>query len=376
MTLHRLAETPIDNLIERLDELESIRQLSNSQWQRTYARIEDRRDPLLVLVYEKANEQPLKVEISPQPMPGARRDGDEAWILISSSSDDPALPTLNRALHAYSCEQIVRYRPGKRCTFRGFSKGGQVFVKVLADDRGAQIAADAEILELHREDFAFEIASCVGWDSTHRALCHRAVPGKSIVPALVSGTGTDLAARLGNALASLSESEVASVSEFGSRDQIGRSSKYADKFRKRAPQLRTLIDDFMGALLGGHDVVPDTAHRPIHGSPHPHQWLEHKDRLALVDFDRLSIGPIEIDAATFIAELDFERGGMAAESEAFLSAYTQRAGAIDRRLLTLYRVHKHFSKAFKVALSVEPHRIVRAEQILKGGLARLREALR
>jgi aminoglycoside phosphotransferase (APT) family kinase protein len=132
-----------------------------------------------------------------------------------------------------------------------------------------------------------------------------------------------------------------------------------------------LIDAFVEALIRGHESTPDTPSRTIHGSPHPHQWLDHCGRLALVDFDRLSLGPIEIDAATFVAELDFEKGGLRSEVAAFLAAYEKRVGVLDHRLLALYRAHKHFAKAFKAALAVETSREVRAAGILKASLAQL-----
>ena len=376
MNLESPIAMPIDSLIAGLGDLPAIRLLHDSKWQRTFGRIEAGPTPTLVLAYEKPQERSLRIQISATETAGARRDGDEAWITIASCSDDPALPTLPRALKVYHCDQIIRYRPGKRCTFRGFAGGRPAFIKVLADDRGAMIASDAVALASKRHLLDFDIADCLGWDRPLQALTHVAIEGQPVPPLLLARDGKEVAARIGHSLASLPKSGIKPAHVFGAKQQMKRTVKYANKLRKLTPRLAPLSNKLVNALAHAHVVVPDTPHGTIHGSPHPHQWLDNRGRLALVDFDRLSIGPIEIDAATFVAELDFEAGGMAAESEAFLTAYARRMKRLDRRLLEVYRAHKHFAKAFKAALSIDPNREGRAEQLLRGALRLLQEGLR
>jgi Phosphotransferase enzyme family len=376
MNLESPMAMPIDALIAGLGDLPAIRMLHDGQWQRTFGRIEAGPNPTLVLAYEKPQERSLRIQVSATETAGARRDSDDAWITIASCSDDPALPTLPRALKVYQCDQIIRYRPGKRCTFRGIAGGRPAFIKVLADDRGAMIASDAAALARGRHLLDFDIADCLGWDRPLKALTHVAIEGRPVPPLLLAGDGKDLASRIGHSLASLPKSGIKPGYVFGAKQQMKRTAKYAKKLRKLTPRLAPLSNKLVNALAHAHVVVPDTSHGTIHGSPHPHQWLENHGRLALVDFDRLSLGPIEIDAATFVAELDFEAGGMPAESEAFLTAYARRMQRLDRRLLTVYRAHKHFAKAFKSALSIDPNREARAERILRDALRLLQEGLR
>lgn len=366
-------DTPnaLDELVARLDQSSTLKQLHTDKWRRTYGRIDPGASASITLVYEKDGELPIRVNVGAHPHEGARPEAGIGWINSSTCMDDLVLTTLEPAYEAYRCEQIVRYRPGKRCTFRGQSAGHHAFVKVLADDRGEVIAQDSLALQNCRGSLDFDIADCLGWDDDLQALAHRAIPGTSVMPAMLGGNAVGLTARIGTALGSLPLSPAAPTATFTARDQIKRTSKYARKFNRAAPSLGSLIDAFVEALIRGHESTPDTPSRTIHGSPHPHQWLDHCGRLALVDFDRLSLGPIEIDAATFVAELDFEKGGLRSEVAAFLAAYEKRVGVLDHRLLALYRAHKHFAKAFKAALAVETSREVRAAGILKASLAQL-----
>ena len=81
---------------------------------------------------------------------------------------------------------------------------------------------------------------------------------------------------------------------------------------------------------------------------------------------------MELDAATFVAELDFETLDddlREAVSAAFLSAYSARVDGLDAARLDLYRAHKHFAKAFKTAAAVRKDRRERSAQILAGAVA-------
>ena len=374
MMLNIDTSNALDELVARLDQSNTLRQLHADKWRRTYGRIEPGAAASITLVYEKDGALPIRVNVGSQPHEGAQPEAGIGWINSSTCMDDPVLPTLKPAYEAYRCEQIVRYRPGKRCTFRGQSAGHQAFIKVLADDRGDVIAQDSLALQTCRGLLDFDIADCLGWNDDLQALTHRAIPGISVMPAFLRGNAVGMAARIGAALGSLPLSPAAPTATFTARDQIKRTSKYARKFSRAAPSLGPLIDAFVEALTRGHERTPDTPSRTIHGSPHPHQWLDHCGRLALVDFDRLSLGPIEIDVATFVAELDFEKGGLHAEVASFLAAYEKRVGALDHRLMALYRAHKHFAKAFKAALAVERSREARAAAILKTGLTQLEKA--
>ena len=72
--------------------------------------------------------------------------------------------------------------------------------------------------------------------------------------------------------------------------------------------------------------------RPIHGAPHPPQWLADGDALGLIDFDRLALGDPEADVAAFMEAAAAEDGG-----EAVAAAFARGYGPLDERRLDAYR---------------------------------------
>lgn len=372
---------PLASAIARLQADDPIPALlGRPMWTRTYGRIDPRGACYATLVYERAGAEPVRVDLYEHALNGAHRlPAPLGWARLQSCRDDSALPTLPQAHRRYAVEKIVRYRPGKRCTMRGSAHGAPAFIKVFADERGADLADEGVILyEAARAgELGFAVARCLGWDADLRAIAHEALAGAPVVETLLSGEGIELAASLARALASLPNSTLAPAHMFGAAEQMARTRRYARKLAQAAPDSEGEAEALVQALADAHAAAPDTELRAIHGAPHPHQWLADGDRLALVDFDRLSLGPVEIDAATFVAELDFESSALPidAASSAFLNAYRDAVGGCDPRVLASYRAHKHLAKASKVALSISTARESRAQRILTRAHAMLREAM-
>lgn len=371
MTLAAALDTRIDEAVALLASDDPIAAMLGDGWTRSYGRLATRGESYATLVYEHGGREPLRVDLFASPRHGARAVPSLGYAMLAPCSDDPALQTLPQALTTFACTEIIRYRPGKRCTFRGEAGGRPVFVKVFNDDRGAAMAADALRLQSAADEFDFAIARCLGWRSELRAIAHAALPGAPIAQALLGGDGATAAARVGDALASLPRSGAAASASFAANEQMARTRKYARQFVRAMPALAGPIGAFVATLQTAHEGTPDTPLRTIHGAPHPQQWLQAGNRLALVDFDRLSAGPVELDVATFVAELDFEAGDTTAQCQAFVDAFAARAGSCDTRLLNLYRSHKYFAKALKAALAINPDRETRARSVLERGLALL-----
>jgi aminoglycoside phosphotransferase (APT) family kinase protein len=97
--------------------------------------------------------------------------------------------------------------------------------------------------------------------------------------------------------------------------------------------------------------------RPLHGAPHPPQWLADGDRLGLVDFDRLSVGDPEADVAVYVEGV--EDPGAA---EAFARGY----GPLDARRLAAYRARRRILKALRAATALRPDGDERAARRLRG----------
>jgi hypothetical protein len=62
-------------------------------------------------------------------------------LRIAEFPDDAALPSLGAVTAMLERVQIVRYRPGVRCTLRGFVAAGERFVKVSS--KGELLHVDA-----------------------------------------------------------------------------------------------------------------------------------------------------------------------------------------------------------------------------------------
>lgn len=384
MSLESLArETQLEAAIERLradDPIPAL--LGRAPWRRTYGRLNPRAPRYATLVYEREGSEPVRVDLCERAGVGLHRLPDPlGWAELTPCSADPALPTLDRACRFYAIEKIVRYRPGKRCTMRGTVDGAPAYIKVFADDRGAEVAEDAARLHAAaaQGQLGFAVARCLEWNNTLHAIAHERLEGVSICETLLAGGGGELGSQVGQALASLPNASLTPHQIYDSASQMERSGRYVRKLAQAAPGAADAALGLLAALEAAHKEAPDTEPRPIHGAPHPQQWLQHAGRLALVDFDRLSLGPVEIDAATFLAELDFESGDRAQIEQvaaAFLTAYATGVGGCDPRVLTIYRMHKHLAKAYKVALSLSARREARAIRILVNASAELSGAMR
>jgi aminoglycoside phosphotransferase (APT) family kinase protein len=107
--------------------------------------------------------------------------------------------------------------------------------------------------------------------------------------------------------------------------------------------------------------------RPIHGDMDANQWLDDGVRLGLTDFDDFSLGDPELDAATFLAELEVEDQPQLPFdqlAEAFLEGYESVGGPLDHSLLSAYLAHKRLFKALRSARALRQDGDVQAERHL------------
>jgi len=172
---------------------------------------------------------------------------------------------------------------------------------------------------------------------------------------LFSCGGSRIAECIGNAAASLTQSRLKPTLKFGGAEQLKRTTKYASELSRQMPDLANKLNRILDKLEKNHRLT-DRPPKPLHGAPHPHQWLISEQGLGLVDFDRVCVGDPELDAATFIAEMDFEDAEKIPVDEingSFLEAYQKTAGSLDSCLLQTYRCHKHLAKALKAVRSIK-----------------------
>jgi aminoglycoside phosphotransferase (APT) family kinase protein len=161
-----------------------------------------------------------------------------------------------------------------------------------------------------------------------------------------------MALKIGRAMGSIPASGLAPTLRFDGLEQLRCTEKYMRELAKMLPDCANRLEQLWEALTMIHRKTTERALKPLHGAPHAHQWLVAEDRLGLVDFDRICLGDPELDAATFIAEMDFEDHETVPVVEInglFLEAYQSAAGVLDNNLLQAYRAHKRLAKALKAA---------------------------
>ncbi len=282
---------------------------------------------------------------------------------------DRALIHLPEIVNAGSNVQVLRYRPYKRCTLRITRPDVRVplIAKVFANGRGESVERDCAAIwhATQSGKLRFAVARPESWDKRSRVMWQYQVSGEPIVPTLRGQRGETLAARLGWASASLVSSGIEARELFTIRDQLERSTRFAEHISRAAPSLRVRVNALLERLERLHPRSDLKRLCPIHGSLHAHQWLDGDDGLGLVDFDRFCLGEPELDAATMIAELDYEHHASDALGGAFLAAYEDSAGALDRRVFQAYRAHKHLSKAARAIRSLKANAIERATLCLE-----------
>jgi aminoglycoside phosphotransferase (APT) family kinase protein len=119
-----------------------------------------------------------------------------------------------------------------------------------------------------------------------------------------------------------------------------------------------------------HAATGPTEPRPVHGALHPSQWLDDGSRLGLVDYDSVGLGDPELDAATFLADLDVQNRARVATDRlnaAFLTGYESVAD-LDAGLVRAYRVHGRLGRAVKIARALCPNGDEKAARRLRSAL--------
>lgn len=338
-------------------------------WLRTYGRTAGAGDA--TLLYESTGTMPsLRAVRLGQ---GSQMVAGLGFITIADWSQDTALPVLASIRPRHPNLQPVRYRPGKRCTFKSVGKHSY-FAKVVADSRGEDIVRHGRMLwqASCAGLLGFGVARPAGWLPSLQMIVHHTLPGGSVVQELKGTDGPAIAHRMGSANASLAESGLKPAARYDYSWQIKRTAKYAGRLRRILPTATPLLDAILDQLT---QIEPGAANRPIHGAPHAHQWLRDGERLNLVDFDRFGLGDPELDVATFLTEWDFESGNMMpGVGEAYRRGYGELV-PINARLVEAYRVHKYIAKAMRTITAIRPDAAERTLEILEEAAERARRLI-
>lgn len=342
---------------------------TEASWFRAYGRHPAGLLPYAIFVYESHGDPQhlCLIEISKQKpsLEGENsvilQDALLGWIKIRKFPSDPYLPTLQEVLNACAHARVVRYRPHWRCTLRQEDDTGIHYVKVFRPgDGNVEELHDAGIDILNaasRGELDFDVAPPERYDRGLNAIWQSNVRGSPAAPELYGKRGSEIARRMGLACGSIPRANLHPSNILDLPWHLRSTESYSQIVRKRLPDLADTVDEFFQKIVALHRNISDRALLPIHGSPHPSQWLMGETRLGLVDFDRFSLGDPELDVATFMAEVDFTKSTListATLNQAFIDGYEARYGQLDPARLRLYRAHKRFAKVQRTACSLNP----------------------
>jgi len=347
---------------------------SDRTWRRTYGRFTPDASAFVEMVFASDIPSPelCRVEVF-QRRPdhqGCPRDvcvveSAIAWARVTRFPFDPDLPGL---AHIAPGATVVRYHPGRRCTLRIDRVPRTVFAKVYATDHGARVYR--ELVGLRRAaahgELPMAIAEPLGWEPNTRTLFQSALAGRPATEGLRGVRAEDLARRIGTAAASLTRATVQPTQVIDGAARIARSRRHADELTRRMPRLAPTVTSIVKRLAELHARCEARELRPIHGAPHPDQWLDAGTEIGLIDFDRFSRGDPEMDAGVVVGDLD-ALGDSAVPTArlaaAFLDGYRAAGVALREPLVEAYRAHQQLAKALRAAQAIRPDGDRKAETL-------------
>jgi Phosphotransferase enzyme family len=149
---------------------------------------------------------------------------------------------------------------------------------------------------------------------THRDVCiveseigwmfQSALAGQPASDGLRSDRSEELARRIGTAAASLACATVQAADVFDGAAQMRRSRRRPVELTRRVPRLSATVTFIVDRLEELHARGGTREPGPIHGAPHPDQWLDDGNAIGLIDFDRFSRGDPEMDTGILLGDLD------------------------------------------------------------------------
>ena len=332
-----------------------------ARWTRHFARIRDTEHHWAELVYKNVDD-PTDL-ISLQFLHGSDDD-----IRFVQFPDDPALPGLAEVVGSLEAPDVIRYRPGHRCTVSGGSGTELRFVKVTR--HAEALHRDAVLLweAFQAGHLEVRVAEPLHFDAETQSFWQGRVAGDPVAEGVLGPDGETWAHAMGRSLGQLAGSGVRPTQAISTEDQVARTWRSADRTVSLFPSLAARVASVMDELERRGAELSAAAPVPVHGAPHMHQWLHDGETLGLVDFDRFAFGDPELDAATFLAELESEKSRQCpvdAVRVAMSRGYADAGWPLDQARVDYYLLHKRLSKVTRTAWAVRPDRAERTDDRLR-----------
>jgi hypothetical protein len=211
--------------------------------------------------------------------------------------------------------EIVRYKPGKRCTIcydlnwaaAGCSQPISLFGKLFVDHKGRAVYQWMMRLwqrSLARPD-AFGVAQPLGYQDEIQIAWQAALPGVPLLD-LINGPDEAMLIRaVARGLADLHRSELAPPARQTIGDHLAAAHEEATELMKAYPLLTPTLQTLLTSIERSAPVLPSVDERPIHRDFHIKQLLVQDGKLFIFDFDDFSTGDPMQDLAFFIVDLHY-----------------------------------------------------------------------
>src|SRR5262249_45171086 len=355
---------------------------THTHWSRMYEQFHPDQQPFATLVFAAQGRPQALCHIDICEVPPRVHSADDhlvldatvGWMRLRRFPVDTNLTTIKAVLAAPGHATVVQYWPERRCTIRFDADSQTRFAKIypkkfLRHQRGAAIHAVGVALwhAAMRGDVSFAVPCPDRWDTPTRTLWQARLDGAPAIIRLLGPGGEAMAHRMGQAAASITRCGIEPCRVFDRIEQLKDSLNYGHALACRVPQFAAAVEDLLLGFQRARTALAIHPLRPIHGDMHVDQWLDDGERLGLVDFDDVSLGDPERDAACFMVQCEAEyglHGSMVQVAKAFLAGYESIAGPLDRALLHTYMAHKWLLKALKAVCTLRPDGDTRAERHL------------
>jgi Ser/Thr protein kinase RdoA (MazF antagonist) len=275
--------------------------------------------------------------------PVIRPGWDDALPQLDELLDGASAGRLLTRLHRKRVEvlgaEVVRHRPGRRCTLRyELSIGGcreEAYAKTYASARAPRVhAALVEIAAAGERAGAFSVPEPVGCVSSLHLVVQRAVSGEPVTRRLLVGD-VGLAGEIAAALHALHTSGAELPSSHAADDEL---RIVASRLVELPPSLHRAARE---SLERAADALERFRwrRRPVHRDLYHDQILVDGDRLVFLDLDDAAMSEPAVDVANLVGHLrllafDAPRSAEPLQAAAaFESRYASLDAALDLRLV-------------------------------------------
>ncbi|MBI4169264.1 MAG: aminoglycoside phosphotransferase family protein [Acidobacteria bacterium] len=278
--------------------------------------------------------------------------------------------------------EILRYRPGRRCTLGlsfGGARGRRVYVKVYRPGRAERSARILSGLAALGPWPDLRVPAIVAFVPDDGVIVLEEVAGRSFEEVLGSGAGAENAARAAaGAVARLHSLCLLQARPWTADDELSVLDGRRLVLMKHPDLPWGRVDAVYHRARAAVPILDASPPVLLHRDLHPQQILLDGERGGLVDLDDVAWGPPELDLGNLLAHLDLFGAHLASDSGRFgeaerdiLAAYESSRivseGALRAaRAASLFRLAGVYAGHPGLA-RLAPRLLDRAEQILNAG---------